>query len=121
MYNKIAFILISSSMLAACGGGGNTNSTPKPSSIANVSSIPAPSSTPTSSSAPAASSTAAAIVLQGQFKDTSISGVRFVSGAQTGMTNSTGAFTYEQGKSISFSIGGITLGSTLGKIWCAFC
>ncbi|WP_331350809.1 hypothetical protein [Cellvibrio sp. UBA7671] len=115
MYNKIAFILISSSMLAACGGGGNTNSTPKPSSIANVSSIPAPSSTPTSSSAPAASSTAAATVLQGQFKDTSISGVRFVSGAQTGMTNSTGTFTYEQGKSISFSIGGITLGSTLGK------
>lgn len=116
MSNKIAFILFSSSVLVACGGGGGSSNTPStPSSIANVSSLPAPSSTPTSSSAPTASSTAAAIILQGQFKDTSISGVHFVSGSQTGTTNSTGTFTYEQGKSITFSIGGVTLGSTTGK------
>jgi hypothetical protein len=119
MYNKFAVVLFSSSLLVACGGGGggSTNSTPTPnsSSAANSSSKTAPSSVPASSSTARSSSTAAAIILQGQLKDTSIAGVHFVSGSQSGTTNSTGAFTYEQGKSITFSIGGITLGTIPGK------
>lgn len=112
MHNKFALVLLSSSVLVACGGGGggdksppiNTTSTPVVSSSSSV-----------STSTSASSSSVSAVVLQGQFKDTSISGLHFVSGGQSGNTNSTGTFSYEEGKDITFSIGGITLGTTPGK------
>ncbi len=114
MHNKLAFILLSSSVLVACGGGGGgggdktppTTSTPAVSSSSSVS---------TSTSSSSSSSSVPVIVLQGQFKDTSITGLHFVSGGQSGNTNSTGTFNYEEGKDITFSIGGITLGTTPGK------
>lgn len=114
MFTKIASILLTSCALLACGGGGGSSSTPStPAKSSN-----APSSTPASSSSSSAnlsSSSAAVIILQGQFKDTNIAGVHFVSGGQAGITNSSGAFSYEQGAAITFSIGGITLGTTTGK------
>lgn len=64
---------------------------------------------------PSVQAQATAIVLQGQFKVTNIAGLRFVSGGQSGVTNSSGTFTYEQGADITFSIGGVTLGITTGK------
>ncbi|WP_039915147.1 hypothetical protein [Cellvibrio mixtus] len=115
MFNKVTAILFLSSVLVACGGGGGGGDKPP---ITNTTSSPASSSISSSSlstSSSSSSSSAAAKVLQGQFKDTSISGVHFVSGGQSGNTNSTGTFSYEEGKNITFSIGGITLGTTLGK------
>jgi hypothetical protein len=122
MNNKIAFILFSSGILAACGGGGGSSAPSKP--TAPASSTPANSSissTATSVATSAVTSTAAsstaasATILQGQFKDTNIAGLHFVSGGQSGTTNSTGTFNYEQGENISFSLGGITFGTTAGK------
>lgn len=112
MLNKVALVLVSSSVLVACGGGGGDKSPPT-----NTTSTPAVSSSSSSSvsSSSASSSSVAAKVLQGQFKDTSISGLHFVSGGQSGNTNSTGTFNYEEGKDITFSIGGVTLGTTPGK------
>lgn len=113
MFNKILLIIFSSCVLVACGGGGGGSSSNTP--VPEKSST-APSSTPASSSTVISSSSAAAVtILQGQFKDTNIAGVRFVSGGQSGVTNSSGTFTYEQGADITFSIGGVTLGTTTGK------
>lgn len=112
MFTKIASIILTSCALLACGGGGGSSSTPStPAKSSN-----APSSTPASSSSTSlSSSSVAATILQGQFKDTNIAGVHFVSGGQAGITNSSGTFSYEQGAAITFSIGGITLGTTIGK------
>lgn len=51
----------------------------------------------------------------GQFKDANTSGVTFVSGNQTGVTDINGTFTYEVGNTITFSVGGVVLGSTNGQ------
>lgn len=112
MLNKVALVLVSSSVLVACGGGGGGGDKSPPT---NTTSTPAVSSSSSVSSSSASSSSVAAKVLQGQFKDTSISGLHFVSGGQSGNTNSSGTFNYEEGKDITFSIGGVTLGTTPGK------
>lgn len=52
----------------------------------------------------------------GQFKDANTGGLSYVSGAQSGVTRSDGSFTYEIGKTVFFSIGGVTIGSTNGKV-----
>ncbi len=51
----------------------------------------------------------------GQFKDSNTAGVSYVSGDQSGITNTNGDFTYEVGKTVTFSIGGVTLGASNGK------
>jgi len=51
----------------------------------------------------------------GQFKDGNTSGISYVSGGQSGTTGSDGSFTYEVGKTVTLSIGGITIGTTNGK------
>ncbi|HEY0894704.1 MAG TPA: hypothetical protein VGE32_16700, partial [Cellvibrio sp.] len=117
MFNKSPLIIFSSCVLVACGGGGGSGSSNTP---APTKSSAAPSSTPTSSSSSrenvsSSSSSVAVTILQGQLKDTNIAGVHFVSGGQSGTTNTSGTFSYEQGASITFSIGGITLGATTGK------
>ncbi len=51
----------------------------------------------------------------GQFKDSNIAGASYVSGGQSGITGSDGSFTYEVGNTVTFSIGGITIGTSNGK------
>ena len=51
----------------------------------------------------------------GQFKDANVAGLSYVSGGQSGVTDSEGSFTYEVGESVVFSVGGVTLGETEGK------
>ena len=51
----------------------------------------------------------------GQFKDSNVAGVSYVSGGQTGVTDSQGRFTYEEGKTVAFSVGNVPLGETEGK------
>jgi len=43
-------------------------------------------------------------------KDNSIQGVTYTSGSQSGTTDANGAFEYEENSSVTFSIGGVTLG-----------
>lgn len=71
-------------LLTACGGGGGGSG----------------SSAPTTAT--------------GYLKDSNTQGVRYVSGAQSGVTGADGSFTYEIGKSVAFSIGGVSLGSAAG-------
>lgn len=60
--------------------------------------------------APAGSSTRT-----GVFKDSNVSGLAFVSGNQSGYTNANGQFTYESGQTVTFAVGGVTIGSATGS------
>jgi hypothetical protein len=51
----------------------------------------------------------------GYFKDNNVSGLTYTSGDQSGVTDASGRFTYEVGQSVSFSIGGVSIGSATGK------
>ena len=51
------------------------------------------------------------VVKTGYFVDSAVAGVDFVSGGQTGTTDSAGTFTYEEGKQLSLSVGGVSLGT----------
>jgi len=56
----------------------------------------------------------APIIASGMFKDSSVSGLTFASGGQRGITGADGSFSYEVGNSVTFSVGGVTLGSGIG-------
>jgi len=51
------------------------------------------------------------VVKTGYFVDSAVAGVDFVSGGQTGTTDTAGTFTYEEGKQLSLSVGGVSLGT----------
>jgi hypothetical protein len=51
----------------------------------------------------------------GYFKDNNVSGLTYTSGDQSGVTDARGRFTYEVGQPVTFSIGGVTVGSATGK------
>lgn len=77
------------SLLTACGGGGGGSN-----------------STATSVSPQTAT---------GQFVDSRVEGLSYISGGQSGVTDSQGTFTYEIGANITFSIGTVTLGTVAGN------
>ncbi len=54
-------------------------------------------------------------IATGQFKDANTGGISYVSGGQSGITGSDGSFTYEVGKTVIFSVGAVTLGTSTGK------
>jgi len=86
MLNKNILITLSMLGLVACGGGGGSKST-----------------------------TPAVVVKDGIFKDSNVSGLSYVSGAQKGITDTAGKFRYEVGKNVNFSLGKVDFGSGLGK------
>ncbi len=51
----------------------------------------------------------------GVFLDSAVQGLTYKSGTISGVTGADGSFKYEVGKSVQFSIGGIVLGTTMGK------
>jgi hypothetical protein len=51
----------------------------------------------------------------GQLKDSNVQGARYVTGARSGLTGADGSFSYESGSTVTFSIGGVTLGTAPGK------
>lgn len=53
-------------------------------------------------------------IATGFFKDSSVSGLSYVSGGQSGITGSDGSFSYEVGNTVTFSVGGVTLGESIG-------
>jgi len=58
--------------------------------------------------------TTAPTIAQGVFKDSTVSGLTFESGGQRGVTDASGSFSYEVDNFITFSVGGVTLGSGIG-------
>ncbi|HKQ81167.1 MAG TPA: hypothetical protein VJS42_03140 [Steroidobacteraceae bacterium] len=60
--------------------------------------------------APPAPATAA-----GVFKDSNVSGLSYTSGAQSGVTDANGTFTYETGQNVTFKVGPVTIGTASGK------
>ena len=50
----------------------------------------------------------------GIFKDSNVAGLGYISGSQTGITGSDGSFTYEVGQNVTFSVGGVTIGTAVG-------
>ena len=79
-------LLILAFAVSSCGGGGGAATT---------------SSSPTTS--------------QGKFIDAAVEGITYTSGSITGTTSADGSFSYQTGQSVTFSIGGITLGSVSGS------
>ena len=51
----------------------------------------------------------------GQFKDSNTTGLSYVSGSQSGVSDENGKFTYEAGNTVTFSVGGVELGTSTGK------
>ncbi len=47
----------------------------------------------------------------GVFRDSTVIGLGFVSGAHSGVTDASGAFTYETGQGITFSVGQVNIGT----------
>ncbi len=54
-------------------------------------------------------------VKNGVFKDSNVSGLTYVAGDNEDITGSKGEFKYEEGKSVSFSVGGVDLGTGKAK------
>jgi hypothetical protein len=50
-----------------------------------------------------------------EFRDSNVSGLNYVCGASTGVTNELGQFNYKSGDTCVFSVGNVTLGSTAGS------
>ncbi len=55
------------------------------------------------------------VVKTGVFKDSAVSGISYSTATQSGVTNSSGAFNYLEGETVTFSIGDIKLPSTIAK------
>lgn len=53
----------------------------------------------------------AGTVVSGVFRDSTVTGMGFVSGAQSGVTSDSGEFTYETGQGITFSVGQVSIGA----------
>jgi hypothetical protein len=54
-------------------------------------------------------------VLEGLFIDSAVSGLSYETSTQSGVTDGKGTFSYQDGETVSFSVGGIPLGSAFGK------
>jgi len=52
---------------------------------------------------------------KGQFIDAAVEGITYTSGSITGETDANGFFSYEAGQTVTFSIGGIVLGTVTGS------
>ncbi|WP_455222936.1 hypothetical protein [Kaarinaea lacus] len=94
---KSLCLLIFAFFLVACGGGGDGGD-PNPNNTPNT-----PTPDPD--------------VLTGVFVDSPVSGANYSTETQSGMTNSAGEYNYVAGESVTFSIGGIVLGTaTAGPV-----
>lgn len=82
--NRLTAITLTTLLLAGCGGGGGGGG--------------------------GGGTTTAA----GTFVDAPVQGLSYVSGGQSGVTGAGGSFTYEVGNTVTFSLGGVTLGQATG-------
>ena len=84
------FALLMTFLLPACGGGGG-------------------------SSSGGGSSVGGSSTGTGVFLDSAVEGISYVSGSVSGVTDVNGTFTYEVGNTVTFTIGDIVIGETLGQ------
>jgi hypothetical protein len=85
MFKKtLPLILLVSLFVSACGGGGDNGAT-----------------------------TVTETVSTGVFIDSAVEGLQYETATQSGTTNSLGEYDYLPGETVTFSIGGILLGSTI--------
>jgi len=89
-YFKSLFLLLFAFVLVACSSGGDGGGTN-------------PRNTPTPDPE----------VLTGVFVDSPVSGASYSTETQSGTTNSAGEYNYVAGESVTFSIGGIVLGTAM--------
>jgi formylglycine-generating enzyme required for sulfatase activity len=57
----------------------------------------------------------APVVKVGSFIDSAVGGLRYESGGQSGETDASGNFNYEDGNTVTFTVGGITVGTATGQ------
>lgn len=74
-------------VLASCGGGGSSSS----------------------------SGGSSGTVLNGQFIDSAVQGIRYETTTQSGTTDASGTFSYESGETVRFYVGSILIGEVLGS------
>lgn len=87
---KSLYLLFVTLLLVACSsGGGDSN--------------PNPSNTPTPDPE----------ILTGVFVDAPVAGANYSTETQSGMTNTAGEYNYVEGETVTFSIGGIVLGTAM--------
>ena len=89
-YLKSLCLLLFAFILVACSSGGDGGS-------------PNPGNTPTPDPE----------ILTGVFVDSPVAGANYSTETQSGMTTSTGEYNYVAGESVTFSIGGIVLGTAV--------
>ena len=87
---KSLYLLLITILLVACSSGGDGGSPP-------------PSGTPTPTPE----------VLTGVFVDSPVSGANYSTDTQSGITNAAGEYDYVDGEMVTFSIGGVVLGTTM--------
>lgn len=84
---KVVFIILFSLSIISCGGGGDSGSD-----------VTQPEE----------------IYEKGRFLDSAVEGIQFESSGESGITDNSGTFTYEEGQHVKFTIGSIEIGSTIG-------
>lgn len=98
MIMKILISFIFAILLVACGGSAGCNAAGALLGAA-------------ASSACSNSNNSSPTVATGYFIDSAVQGLTYISGSQSGITGADGSFKYDIGKPITFSIGGLTLGT----------
>lgn len=95
---RLSLFLVAAA-LSACGGGGGDSAAPAPS--------PAPSPAPAPTPAPPS------ITKVGVFIDSPVQGLEvWIDGDKAGLTDAQGQFNYPEGKTVTFKIGALTLGTS---------
>ncbi|WP_339721380.1 DsbA family protein [uncultured Paraglaciecola sp.] len=87
---RVVFTLPLFYLMVACGGGGSSNNNETKEPTNNV------------------------VTAEGVFIDSPVEGLSFKSGSVEGVTDVNGTFTYEVGTEVTFSLGGIVIGSATG-------
>ena len=108
MLGEKVLILSGVAILTACGGGdGGSSNVSSSSSSSSSSAISSSSSSESSSSSPVSAQMGSLVVVP-------VEGLQFTSGMVNGLTSSSGGFEYQDGESVTFSIGDLRFPVVLG-------
>jgi hypothetical protein len=114
----LAMVLL---LVTACGGGKHKATQDQPNQSSSIQKSSAQNSSGQNSSAQNSSSqnsssqSSAASLLTGVFVDGMVMGLHYQTATQSGLTNAKSEFQYKAGETVTFAVGGITLGSALGS------
>ncbi|WP_230537167.1 hypothetical protein WKI13_20820 [Teredinibacter turnerae] len=97
---------LSLTILSACGGSSDSNDTDSPSN-------PTPSPSPTATPTPSPTPTPMPSTQTGVFLDSAVSNISYSTETHAGVTNAQGEYQYEQGETVTFAMGAVTLPSVV--------